>query len=246
MVWPIMSGKIVDRRDQVFKTFFSFRVFNASTLTRRWLSINGPFFSERGIGLLFLHTAQLDPLRTAHFLESAHRTRNAVRKRAEGAYESRPLRIRNLFYNHGPARLAQPQLNLRGRHQFRDRFYHRLRCTPSDRFPSARGTPCGSPGGTSTCSSGCDKVALCCLPRQVHVLFARLTECVAVRSFCCSCAFFASWRQGSENPKEFEDGFPSPALHRRRAGDPPDSWPRRGPWGRCHAHARGRPAHCAI
>src|SRR5580704_4762580 len=165
MVWPIMSGKIVDRRDQVFKTFFSFRVFNASTLTRRWSSMNGPFFSERGIGLLFLHTAQLNPLRTAHFLESAHRTRNAVRKRAEGAYESCPLRIRDLFHNHGPARLAQPQMNLRGGHQFRDGFYHRLCCAPSDRLPRARGTPCGSSCCTSTCSSGCHKVALNCSPR---------------------------------------------------------------------------------
>src|SRR5580692_6080340 len=134
MVWPIMSGKIVDRRDHVFTTFFSFRVFNASTLTRRWSSMNGPFFSERGIELLFLHTAQLNPLRTAHFLKSAHRAGNTVRKRAEGAYESCPLSIGNLFHNYRPACFAQPQLNLRGGHQLRNGFYYRLRCTPRDRF----------------------------------------------------------------------------------------------------------------
>src|SRR5580700_87385 len=50
MVWPISSGRIVERRDQVFTTFFSFRAFSASTLRRRWLSMNGPFLSERGIG----------------------------------------------------------------------------------------------------------------------------------------------------------------------------------------------------
>jgi hypothetical protein len=51
IVCPINSGRIVDRRDQVFTTFFSFRAFSASTLARRWSSMNGPFFSERGIGL---------------------------------------------------------------------------------------------------------------------------------------------------------------------------------------------------
>src|SRR5260370_15640578 len=50
IVWPISSGRIVERRDHVFTTFFSFRAFSASTLARRWSSMNGPFFSERAIG----------------------------------------------------------------------------------------------------------------------------------------------------------------------------------------------------
>src|SRR5437899_12494391 len=62
MVWPIMSGTIVDRRDQVFTTFFSLRVFSASTLSRKWPSTNGPFFVERAIDSLFLHAAQPPPL----------------------------------------------------------------------------------------------------------------------------------------------------------------------------------------
>src|SRR5215468_5815859 len=42
-----MSGTIVERRDQVFTTFFSLRVFSPSTFSRKWPSTNGPFFSER-------------------------------------------------------------------------------------------------------------------------------------------------------------------------------------------------------
>src|SRR5882724_1683702 len=40
---------MVERRDHVLITFFSFRVFIPSTFTRRWPSMNGPFFSERAI-----------------------------------------------------------------------------------------------------------------------------------------------------------------------------------------------------
>src|SRR5260221_5275052 len=49
IVWPIMSGRIVDRRDHVLITFFSLRAFIPSTLIRRWSSMNGPFLSERAI-----------------------------------------------------------------------------------------------------------------------------------------------------------------------------------------------------
>src|SRR5882672_3882488 len=51
-----MSGTIVDRRDQVFTTFFSLRVFSPSTFSRRWPSTNGPFFSERAICFLYSST----------------------------------------------------------------------------------------------------------------------------------------------------------------------------------------------
>src|SRR6516164_4943782 len=84
MVWPTISGRMVERRDQVLMTFFSLRSFSASTLTRRWSSINGPFLSERGIGYLFLHPALLHPLRSAHLTESSNRTRDTVRKRTKG------------------------------------------------------------------------------------------------------------------------------------------------------------------
>src|ERR1700688_2825385 len=49
MVWPIMPGRIVDRRDHVLITFFSLRAFMPATLICRWLSMNGPFLSERPI-----------------------------------------------------------------------------------------------------------------------------------------------------------------------------------------------------
>src|SRR5579859_2405690 len=56
MVCPIISGTIVERRDQVFTTFFSLRVFRPSTFSRRWPSTNGPFFSERAIVLGYSST----------------------------------------------------------------------------------------------------------------------------------------------------------------------------------------------
>src|SRR5437868_14942224 len=102
-----MSGTIVDRRDQVFTTFFSLRVFSASTFSRRWPSTNGPFFSERAIACLFLHAAQTTPLCAAHLFETSDRPRNTVRLRAKRAYESGALRVRNSLHNHGPTGLAQ-------------------------------------------------------------------------------------------------------------------------------------------
>src|SRR5215469_17931362 len=107
IVWPIISGTIVERRDQVFTTFFSLRVFSASTFSRKWLSTNGPFFNERAMGSLFLHPPQPAPLGAAHFFEAAHRPGNAMRLRAERADKPRALRIRNTFDDHRPSRLAQ-------------------------------------------------------------------------------------------------------------------------------------------
>src|SRR5262244_2096991 len=107
MVWPIMSGTIVERRDQVFTTFFSLRVFSPSTFSRRCPSTNGPFLSERAISLLFLHAAQTAPLGMPHLLESAHRTGNAMRFRAERTNKPRAQRIRRAVHNHRPSRLTQ-------------------------------------------------------------------------------------------------------------------------------------------
>src|SRR5256714_526958 len=52
MVWPTMSGMIVERRDHVFTTRFSPLWLSRSTLTRRWSSMNGPFFRLLGIPYL--------------------------------------------------------------------------------------------------------------------------------------------------------------------------------------------------
>src|SRR6266516_7249583 len=49
IVWPTISGMIVERRDQVRKTFFSLREFIASMRNDRYPSMNGPFLVERAI-----------------------------------------------------------------------------------------------------------------------------------------------------------------------------------------------------
>src|SRR5579884_2568285 len=40
------SGRMVDRRDHVRTTFFSFFSFMVATFFTRWSSLNGPFFSD--------------------------------------------------------------------------------------------------------------------------------------------------------------------------------------------------------
>src|SRR5580700_7946502 len=49
MVWPTISGIMVERRDQVRSTFFSLREFMPSTRDCRKPSTNGPFLVERAI-----------------------------------------------------------------------------------------------------------------------------------------------------------------------------------------------------
>src|ERR1035438_5603408 len=46
-VCPMNSGKIVERRDHVRTTFFSFFAFIASIFFIKWSSTNGPLCSER-------------------------------------------------------------------------------------------------------------------------------------------------------------------------------------------------------
>src|ERR1700722_20889625 len=120
-----MSGTIVERRDQVFTTFFSLRVFSASTLSRKWPSPNGPFFVERAIACLFLHAAQTPPLGVPHLLETAHRTGNTVRPRTERANKTRAQSIGCPIHNHRPAGLAQLVQHRLERHDY---FNCRLAC----------------------------------------------------------------------------------------------------------------------
>src|SRR5690348_5345396 len=163
-VCPIISGTIVERRDHVFTTFFSLRAFIASTFTRRWSSTNGPFFSDRGIGLLLLHAAQLDPLRATNLAESAHGPGNAMRNRAEGTNKPRPLRVRNLFYRYGPTGPAQPKHYLGRWRELRNNFSLRLQSAASRRLPR----PSRAPGRPSRRSCGCH-VHLNSPPRRVHI-----------------------------------------------------------------------------
>jgi hypothetical protein len=55
MVCPTNSGKIVERRDQVFTTFLSLALFSTSIFTLRCSSTNGPFLVERAINLPLLY-----------------------------------------------------------------------------------------------------------------------------------------------------------------------------------------------
>src|SRR6266851_7284505 len=117
IVWPIMSVRIVDRRDHVLITFFSLRAFIPATLIRRWSSMNGPFLSEPPIVspyastlvlllYLFFDPPAFDPLRAPHFPESAHGAGHAVRYRAERAHKSSALRVRRLLHGYRPSGLA--------------------------------------------------------------------------------------------------------------------------------------------
>src|ERR1700674_2827223 len=123
MVCPIISGTIVERRDHVFTTFFSLRVFSPSTFSRKWPSTNGPFFSERAIDSLFLHSPQPAPGRAPQFLESPHRPGHAVRLWAKRADKTRAQSVGRAFDDHRPAWLAQlVQHRLQGHSNY---FLHR-------------------------------------------------------------------------------------------------------------------------
>src|SRR3954451_2396174 len=50
IVWPIMAGTIIERRDHVLITLWEPLSFSASTFFIRWPSTNGPFLRLRGIG----------------------------------------------------------------------------------------------------------------------------------------------------------------------------------------------------
>ena len=48
-VRPTISGRMVERRDQVLMTFFDFCRCMSSTFFIRWASTNGPFLTERAM-----------------------------------------------------------------------------------------------------------------------------------------------------------------------------------------------------
>ena len=49
IVCPSISGTIVERRDQVYTTFLSPRLFISTTLIIRWSSTNAPFLMDLGM-----------------------------------------------------------------------------------------------------------------------------------------------------------------------------------------------------
>src|SRR5580704_15068630 len=107
MVWPTISGTIVDRRDHVLITLFSFRSLSTSTFFWRWPSTNGPFFRDRGIVPLFLGPAQLDPARPPYFLKPSYRSGYTVRMRAKRTDKPCSLSLRRFLHDHRPAWLAK-------------------------------------------------------------------------------------------------------------------------------------------
>src|ERR1051325_3562078 len=68
MVCPTISGVIVDLRDQVLWIFFSFRAFIPRIAFSKWLSMNGPFFSERMLLGLPLHDELIRSFVIARFV----------------------------------------------------------------------------------------------------------------------------------------------------------------------------------
>src|SRR5215469_13280794 len=155
IVCPIISGTIVDRRDHVFTTFFSFREFSPSTFSRRCPSTNGPFLSERAIASLLLYAAQPPPLGVPHLLKPAHRTGHTMGLRTERANEARTQRVRYAFHDHRPARLAQLVENRLGWRDhsgrwLRDGLCRRWFCCPLRR-PLYQ--PCPACGGACSCRS---------------------------------------------------------------------------------------------
>src|SRR5574343_865274 len=60
MVRPMKSGRIMERRDQVFTGFLSLVATAFSTLAIRWWSTKGPFFRERAISAYLLLLATRD------------------------------------------------------------------------------------------------------------------------------------------------------------------------------------------
>src|SRR5436190_8808504 len=58
IVCPTNSGKIVERRDQVFTTFLSLAALSTSIFVVRCASTNGPFFVERAIYPQLLYFAR--------------------------------------------------------------------------------------------------------------------------------------------------------------------------------------------
>src|SRR5438552_1828220 len=100
MVCPIMSGTIVERRDHVLITFFSLRVFSPSTLMRRWPSTNGPFFSERAIDSLFLHSPQAAPWCPPHLLTQRREGPGRLRMIALDLSFAAPVRMIHGIHGH--------------------------------------------------------------------------------------------------------------------------------------------------
>src|SRR5689334_7453311 len=258
MVWPIISGTTVERRDQVLTTFFSLREFRPSTFSRRWPSTNGPFLSERAIARLFLHAAQTAPRGAPQLLEAAHRSGNAMRFGTERTNKARAEGVGDALDDDRPAGLAKlVEHGLRRRKLIFPQEYG-----PGGGLGGRAFGPLDGPGsalgaqGRSACwcpSCACCSHWFCSQPAGLkdprvsgfRTALPRRSErpastCGARRCTCrCACCDASSCR-ASGKPTEFAGDFPSRGLLHRRADGPRDSWPRREPWGECRANGYDR------
>src|SRR4051794_7915446 len=87
IVWPSMSGMIVERRDQVLITFLVPLSFWVSTFLSRWSSTNGPFLRLRGIP--YVLTLLVGPA-TAHDQRVARLTATGAALRLAGRVDRVP------------------------------------------------------------------------------------------------------------------------------------------------------------
>jgi hypothetical protein len=159
------------------------------------------------------------------------------------------LRVRNPLHNHRPARLAElVQNGLRRRHNYFPCRPHGLRALCRRGLGCALYRPGGPLRGRSPqrCPPPCCSCRSCCSHRLCSHRaalpsppgFSRLLR--HARSFrpftsfsqrccgpcaCCCASSCPAWGK----PRVSAGDCPSLCLHRRRAGDPLGSWPRREP-----------------
>ena len=211
--------------------------------------MNGPFFSERGIVSPYSSTRR-------SFTHCARRIfrnpRTGPETRCESGQKGHTKRVPCAFgifstITAHPA-LAKPEQNLRRGRELRNGFHHRLRCTAAELLSAVRVVRAGvrSPSMRRR-DVLLAVIRLLSISRRAGFIFTAppkqfsrfTTACAVRRSSDRSDAFCASSRPESEIPTEFAGDCPSRGLHRRRAGDPPDSSPRRAPWDAFRATACG-------
>src|SRR5271168_2764459 len=254
MVCPIISGTIVERRDQVFTTFFSFRVFSPSTFSRRWPSTNGPFFSERA-SIPYSSTRRkrphcarrifLKPLTgpgtRCDFGQNGHTNRVPCAFGMRSTITAQPG-LHSLYRTGSgggtttfPAGRSGLVLLAAARFVtlFTGRAVRFAALLIADRRPAlafrvALIAFCSRPGRSAITARLLAFAASRWSCYGLRRLLSLFTSC-AGRCFCrCACCCASSY-PASGKPRAFADDCPSRCLHRRRAGDPPGSWPRREP-----------------
>src|SRR5579871_1345702 len=104
------SGRMVDRRDHVRTTFFSFFSFMSATFFARWSSVNGPFLSDLLIASL-LYLSAHDPLVGALVvprLESTSRLTPGCHRMPAAGRLALTATVRMIDRVHGNAAIVRP------------------------------------------------------------------------------------------------------------------------------------------